>query len=46
VPERLSELDVDELIYRARGRSDGRMLSQANAPVGDGRLWWGGEEDA
>ncbi|MBD3292032.1 MAG: AAA domain-containing protein, partial [Armatimonadia bacterium] len=45
VPERLAELELDELIARARERAEGRTPERAEAPVGDGRLWWGGEED-
>ncbi len=48
VPERLAELDLDDMIWRARERESGRRHAQrgsAHTQAGAGQLQWGGGED-
>lgn len=48
VPERLAELDLEDLIWRAREKEARRRRSRsgpAQAHISEGRLWWGGTED-
>jgi hypothetical protein len=48
LPDRLAELDLDELIWRARENGapcEGADAGPATAHVSNGRLWWGGEDD-
>lgn len=49
MPERLAELDLDDMIWRAQETQSGcRQHGGGPAPahLGDGRLWWGDGDDA